>query len=70
MNNNSNVKELTVEADLQNLDSVIDFVDERLDELGCTMKAKMQIGIAVRVGNLLVIDLAQPVVGGDGAAVA
>ena len=47
MNNNSNVKELTVEADLQNLDPVIDFVDERLDELGCTMKAKMQIGIAI-----------------------
>ena len=47
MNNNSNVMELTVEADQRNLDTVIEFVEERLDELGCTTKAKMQIGIAI-----------------------
>jgi len=43
----NNVKELTVEADLRNLDSLIGFVEERLEELGCTTKAKMQICIAL-----------------------
>ena len=34
-----------------------------------TQIVQMQIAVAVRVGNLLVIDLAQPVVGGDRAGV-
>ena len=30
---------------------------------------QMQIGVAVRVGNLLVVDLAEPVVSGDGSGI-
>ena len=41
------VKELTVEADKANLPQVLAFIDERLEELECTMKAQMQIDIAL-----------------------
>ena len=30
---------------------------------------EMQIGVAVRIGNLLVVDLAEPVVSGDGSGI-
>ena len=39
--------ELTVKADVENLDEVLDFLNERLDNLGCTPKARMQIEIAL-----------------------
>ena len=41
------MKELKIEATPQNLDSVIQFVDEQLDEYGCGMKQQMAIDLAV-----------------------
>ena len=43
----SNVKELTIKASRENFEKVLAFVDERLEELGCTPKAQMQIDIAL-----------------------
>lgn len=42
-----NVKELTVNATLENIDTVTAFVDEQLEALGCGMKAETQINIAI-----------------------
>ena len=42
-----NMRELTIEAELENLDKVIAFVDEQLEELECPMKVQMQIDVAV-----------------------
>ena len=41
------IKELTVEADVKNLDKVLLFLGERLDALGCSPRAKMQIEVAL-----------------------
>ena len=41
------VKELTLEAKVGKLDRVLAFLDQRLDELECSMKAKMQIELAL-----------------------
>ena len=41
------MKELTIEAEIENLDKVIGFVDEQLEALECPMKAQMQIDVAV-----------------------
>ena len=41
------MKELTVEAVLENIDTVTDFVDARLEELDCSMKVMAQINVAV-----------------------
>ena len=41
------MKELTIEAKTDNLDSVIDFINVQLEELECSMKIRMQIDIAV-----------------------
>jgi len=41
------IKELTVEADVKNLDKVLLFLGERLDALGCSSRAKMQIEVAL-----------------------
>ena len=41
------VKELTVEATLDNIPEVTAFVDARLEELDCPMKVQMQIDIAI-----------------------
>lgn len=41
------MKEMTIDATIENLPTVTDFVDEQLDELGCPMKARMQIDIAI-----------------------
>lgn len=40
-------RELTVEASTDNLARVLAFLDERLEELDCGMKAQMQIDIAL-----------------------
>lgn len=40
-------REITVEASIENLDKVTDFVNGNLDEIGCPAKAKMQIDIAI-----------------------
>lgn len=41
------MKSITVEAIIDNLNTVLDFVDEELENAGCGMKAQMQINIAV-----------------------
>ena len=41
------MKELTVEAVLENIDTVTDIVDARLEELDCSMKVMEQINVAV-----------------------
>ena len=41
------MKELTIDATVDNITSVTDFVDELLEEFGCPLKAKMQIDIAI-----------------------
>ena len=41
------VKELTVEAVTENLGRVLDFLNSRLSELGCSPRAKMQIEVAL-----------------------
>ena len=38
---------LTIEANTDNLDKVLSFVDQRLEELDCSMKVQMQIDLAV-----------------------
>ena len=39
--------ELTVEAKIENIEAVTDFVNEQLEALDCPMKAQMQIDIAI-----------------------
>ena len=41
------MKELTIAATTENIDVVTAFVDEQLEALGCSMKAQMQINIAI-----------------------
>lgn len=41
------MKELTVEATIENIPIVTDFVEAQLDELDCPMKTRMQIDIAI-----------------------
>ena len=42
-----NKKELTIEATVENIETVTEFVDTSLDAFDCPMKAKMQINIAI-----------------------
>ena len=39
--------EITLEATVENIEAVTDFVTEQLEEMGCPMKAQMQFSIAV-----------------------
>ncbi len=39
--------EITIKAKIENLNEVLAFVDGQLEELGCPIKAQMQIDIAV-----------------------
>ena len=41
------MKELTLDAVVDNITKVTEFVDGQLEELGCPMKAQMQIDIAI-----------------------
>ena len=41
------MKELTIEAKIENIEAVTDFVNEQLEALDCSMKAQMQIDIAI-----------------------
>ena len=41
------MKELTVEAKIENIEAVTDFVNDQLEALDCPMKAQMQIDIAI-----------------------
>ena len=59
------MKELDIEAKLENLDKVMAFVDEQLEEAGCPMKAQMQIDIAVEEIYVNIAHYAyNPIVGG------
>lgn len=40
-------REMTIEAELSNLDEVLAFVDAHLEEAGCGMKEQMQLDVAV-----------------------
>lgn len=44
---NNEKREIVVEASIENIEKVTAFVDEKLDEIGCPVKAKMQIDIAI-----------------------
>ena len=41
------MKELTVDAVLENIPSVTAFIDGQLEALDCSMKAQMQIDVAI-----------------------
>lgn len=41
------MKEMTIAATMENIELVTAFVDEQLEELGCPMKAQIQIDIAI-----------------------
>lgn len=41
------MKELTIAATVENIETVTDFVNEQLEALDCPMKAMMQIDIAI-----------------------
>ena len=41
------MKELTIAAAVENIDTVTDFVNEQLEAIDCPMKAQMQIAIAI-----------------------
>ena len=41
------MKELTIDAKIENIEAVTDFVNEQLEALDCPMKAQMQIDIAI-----------------------
>ena len=41
------VKELTLDATIENVETVTDFVNAQLEDFGCPMKVQMQIDIAI-----------------------
>lgn len=41
------MKELTIEAKVENIETVTNFVNEQLELIGCPLKAQMQIDIAI-----------------------
>lgn len=41
------MKELTLPATIENIETVIDFVNRQLEEIKCPLKAQMQIDIAI-----------------------
>lgn len=41
------MREITVDASVENIEKVTAFVNEQLEELGCPMKVQMQIEIAI-----------------------
>ena len=41
------MKELTIAATVENIQTVTDFVNEQLEAIGCPMKAQTQIDIAI-----------------------
>ena len=47
MNTQNKQHTLTIEAAVKNLEAVQAFVDERLEAVGCSVKAQMQIDVAV-----------------------
>lgn len=41
------MKELTLDATIDNVSKVMGFVDEQMEQLGCSMKAQRQVDVAV-----------------------
>lgn len=41
------MKEITIDAKIENMDTVTTFVDTFLDQIGCSMKPKIQIHIVI-----------------------
>lgn len=41
------MKELTIEAAIENIEKVTDFINEELENVGCPFKAQMQIDVAI-----------------------
>ena len=41
------MRELTVDAIIENIEKVTDFVNEELEKLDCPMKAQIQIDVAI-----------------------
>lgn len=41
------MREMTIDATVENLDTVTDFINEHLEECGCSMKVQTQIAIVV-----------------------
>jgi len=60
------MQELTLDAAVQNIDVVTDFISARLEELSCPMKARMQIDVAV---DELFGNIAHYAYGGEGGQV-
>lgn len=59
------MRELDIDAKLENLDTVMAFVDEQLEEADCSMKAQMQIDLAVEEVFVNIANYAyNPTVGG------
>ncbi|MBR1407940.1 MAG: SpoIIE family protein phosphatase [Clostridia bacterium] len=59
------MKQLTLEAKLENIDKLMVFVDGTLEEMGCSMKAQMQIDVAVDEVFSNIAQYAYPQGGGD-----
>ena len=59
------MKELTVAAVVQNLDTVTDFVNEQLDLMGCPMKIQMKIAVVIDEVFSNIAQYAYPNGGGD-----
>lgn len=41
------MNELTIDATVENIDTVIDFINEHLKEVGCPQKIRVQIDVAI-----------------------
>ena len=61
------MKRLSVKATVESLDEVQSFVDQVLEEIGCSMKAQMQIDIAVEELFVNIAHYAYPEGEGDAA---
>lgn len=54
------MKELKIPAKLENLDNVLSFLEENLEEMGCSMKVSMKIQIAVEELFVNIANYAYP----------
>ena len=66
--NTSSYEEITVVADVNNLDKVQGFIEERLETAECSMKAQVQIGVAVEEIYVNICHYAYKDKGGTGDA--
>ena len=68
MNTDNSYDELTVKADVNNLDKVQGFIDERLEAAECSMKVQTQIDVAVEEIYVNICNYAYKDKGGEGDA--